>query len=136
MTGSAKSGTGLSRRQRRPPVSLALNPGYSLWCRPSGLGVSQEGDEQFTHLLRLLLLNPMAGAVDQVKANHPGAGARLHAFHSARRLIDAPIALPGNEHRRHVDGAAREGMHLRNALGIASATNPIALQGAGKAGPA
>src|SRR5215472_7088064 len=41
---------------------------------PGATPLPQEGDKQFAHLFRLLLLNPMAGAVQQVKANHLGAG--------------------------------------------------------------
>ena len=48
----------------------------------------------------------MPGTVQQMKAHHTGAGAVLHALHSARRLVDAPVAFACDKDRRHVDGAA------------------------------
>ena len=45
--------------------------------------VLQELCEQLRHLLRLLLLHPMAGAVHQMKAHHAGARGLLHALGGA-----------------------------------------------------
>ena len=44
--------------------------------------------------------------------------------------------MPRDEHRRHVDGAAREGLHLGDALGIGAAPHAIALKRAGELGAA
>src|SRR3989442_15889515 len=63
----------------------------------------KELHEQLAHLLRLLLLHPVPGALDEMAAHHARAGAFLHALDIAGDLIGAPIALAGDEHRRHVD---------------------------------
>src|SRR5262245_28497569 len=87
----------------------------------------QEPNEQFAHLLGLLLLHPMASAIEQMEADHAGAGLGLHRLDGAGCLIGATVALAADEHRRHVDGAAREGAHLGDALGIGAAPHAIAL---------
>src|SRR5215471_21408587 len=61
----------------------------------------QKRDEQLADLLRLLLLHPMPGAVDQVASHHTRACAQLHLLEIAGALISAPVAFPGDEDRRH-----------------------------------
>ena len=87
------------------------------------------------HLLRLFLLHPVPGPVQQMKAHHVRARAVPHFLHGARGLVDAPVALARDEHRRHIDGAAGEGVHLGDALGVRAAPHPIALKGAIETGP-
>jgi hypothetical protein len=67
-----------------------------------------------------------------VTAEHARACASLHALEGAGELIGAPVALAGDEQRRHVDGAAGENLELggENVLGAAA----IPLQAALKAG--
>src|SRR5262249_15999221 len=64
-----------------------------LFMAVAGGLVLQEPCEQLRHLLRLLLLHPMAGAVHQMKVHHAGARGLLHALGSARGLMDTPVAL-------------------------------------------
>src|SRR5215472_11117005 len=75
---------------------------------------SQKLDQQLAHALRLLLLHPMAGTLDQMTTQHPRAHAVLHPLEIAGALIGPPIAFSGDEHRRHVDGPAREQLQLDN----------------------
>ena len=44
--------------------------------------------------LGLLLLHPVAGAVDEMAGEHARASLLLHALEDARRLEDAPVARP------------------------------------------
>src|SRR5262249_50194605 len=76
------------------------------------LGPGKERQEEAHDLLRLLLLHPMAGAVDEVAAAHLGAGKLLHALDRPWRLVDPPIAAAGDEERRHVDGALGEDLEV------------------------
>jgi hypothetical protein len=94
--------------------------------------IAEELDQQAAHLFRLLLLHPMSGAVQQLEADHSRARRGAHAIDHAGRLVGAPITLPPDEHRRHVDAAARERAHLGLALGVGAAPHPIALQRAGE----
>src|ERR1700756_2769266 len=66
----------------------------------------QKLDQQLAYPLRLLLLHPMAGTVDQMAAQHPRARALLHSLEIAGTLVGPPIALAGDKHRRDVNGAA------------------------------
>src|SRR3954468_12605921 len=66
--------------------------------------VAQEIEQQRDDLLRLLLLHPVPGAVEQLTADHAGADL-LRAFESARRLVDPPVAHAADEDRWHVDRA-------------------------------
>src|SRR5712675_931168 len=66
--------------------------------------LAQEIEQQRNDLLRLLLLHPVPGAVEQLAADHAGADL-LRAFESARRLVDAPVAHSADEDRWHVDRA-------------------------------
>ena len=54
-------------------------------------GLLQELQQHVTNLLRLFLLYPMAGAVDQMTADHVRACGRLHCFEYAGALIGAPV---------------------------------------------
>src|SRR5688572_25808293 len=86
----------------------------------------QEVQQQPADRLGLLLLHPMAGAVEQVGADHTGAGGLLHALEGAGPLIDTPIALARDKDRRHVDRAA--GKQLQFALERARAARAIPVE--------
>src|SRR6266481_1484476 len=61
---------------------------------PSRLSLPlQKIDQQLIHPIRLLLLDPMPGAVDQMAAQHPGARALLHSLEIAGPLIGPPVAF-------------------------------------------
>src|ERR1700758_596830 len=60
--------------------------------------LAQEIEQQRNDLLRLLLLYPVPGAVEQLTADHAGADL-LRAFESARRLVDAPVARAADKDR-------------------------------------
>src|SRR5216683_2821467 len=93
----------------------------------------QKLDQQLTHSLRLFLLHPMPGSVDQMTAEHPRAGAILHALEIARALIGSPIAFSRNEHGRNIDGAARKQLKLRVIEALRP--GPIPMQSALETGP-
>ena len=80
---------GKQGKRVRHPTSKLVGSGFG--------GVAEELNEQRADDFGLLLLNPMAGAIDEVESHHVRARAVAHLVHRARRLIDAPIALP-----RHV----------------------------------
>src|SRR5437867_2960591 len=61
--------------------------------------VAQELYEQRAHVFRLLLLYPMPRSVHQMEAHHSRARGGPHFVHGSRSLIDAPVALPADEHR-------------------------------------
>ena len=67
-----------------------------------------EPQQQLADPLGLFLLHPMPGAVDQVTPYHTRARALLHPFKIARTLIGSPVAFPGYEEGRHLDGTARK----------------------------
>src|SRR5712671_1047503 len=92
----------------------------------------QKLDQQLAHPFRLFLLHPMPGAVDQMTAEHPRAGAIPHALEIARALIGSPIAFSCNEHGRDIDGAA--GKQLKLGIIEALRPGPIPLQSALEAG--
>src|SRR6185295_18642142 len=81
-------------------------------------GGLQKIEQQPVHRSGLLLLHPVAGAIDQLAAEHARAGARLHRLEVAGLLEHAPVAGAGDEQRRHVDRAAREGLQLADARRI------------------
>src|SRR5436190_7772817 len=85
----------------------------------------QEFEQVTGYLLRLLLLHPVPGALDEVAAGHSRAGALLHALEIARPLIDPPVALSCDKRRADVDRAAREELQLRDVLGTRRATVPV-----------
>src|SRR4029077_9683009 len=97
---------------------------------------AQKLNEQGAHHFRSLLLHPMSRAIEEMKSDHVSAGAVAHLVDCARRLIDAPIALPRDKLRGHVYGAARKGVHLSDASGIGATPHAIALQRASEASPA
>jgi len=57
------------------------------------LRMPKEFQQQASDLLRLFLLHPVPGALDQMTADHAGAGALLHRLIDARPLIGAPVLL-------------------------------------------
>src|SRR5690348_13331249 len=63
----------------------------------------------------------MAGAGDELRAAPARAGGAGHALERAWILVDAPIALAGDEAGGHVDGAAGIGLELgRSPAGAAA----------------
>src|SRR5882724_3209268 len=96
----------------RGRTPAAITSSTLLACRP-GL---QELHEQLAHFPRLLLLDPVPCPVQQMTAEHLRARLVLHLVHVTRSLIDAPVAFPRDEHRRHIDGAAGEYLQLGNVL--------------------
>src|SRR6185437_3180748 len=88
-------------------------------------GLGQELQEQPADLNRLLLLYPMAGALDQMAADHPAAIPGLHRFEHAGALIGAPVLLAGDESGGHVDAAARPGLHFRDESARRAAAIPL-----------
>src|SRR6516225_8182442 len=86
----------------------------------------QKLDHERAHPLRLLLLHPMAGAIDQMATQHSRARALLHPLEIAGPLVGPPIAFSRNEHRGHVDGPAGE--QLQFALVSALGPAPVPLQ--------
>src|SRR4051794_29486196 len=75
-------------RYRRLPACGQL----AGWC----VGRLQERQQQPTHFRRLLLLHPVAGAIDQMAADHVAAGGLLHGLEHAGTLIGAPVLLAGD----------------------------------------
>src|SRR6185369_7807065 len=55
-------------------------------------GGLQKIEQQPVHRSGLLLLHPVAGAIDQLAAEHARAGARLHRLEVAGLLEHAPVA--------------------------------------------
>ena len=66
-----------------------------------------EGEQERAEPNRLLLLDPVTGAVDQLDAAHPRRGLRSHQIERARRRKGAPIARPADEERRDIDRLGR-----------------------------
>src|ERR1700716_845452 len=69
-------------------------------------GLLQKLQQQVTNFLGLLLLHPVAGAIDQMTAEHARARACLHRFKDAGALISAPVLFARDEASGHVDTAA------------------------------
>src|SRR5262249_44702924 len=67
----------------------------------------------------------MAGAVDQMAADHVGAGTGLHRLEGAGKLVGSPVLLSRDETGRHVDGAARPGLLLRHESARGAAAIPL-----------
>src|SRR6266705_5210245 len=82
----------------------------------SSASLAQKRDQQPGHFRRSLLLHPMAGAVDEVTAEHASASAFLHRLIDAGALIGAPVLLAGDEAGGRVDAAARPGLQFRDEL--------------------
>src|SRR5579863_258778 len=93
--------------------------------RALALQLPQEIDQQPGDRLGLFLLHPVTGAVDQVTSPHVRARGSLHSFEIARPLVDPPIALSGDEERRHVDGSARKQLQLRIVTALGPGTVPV-----------
>jgi hypothetical protein len=71
-----------------------------------------ELQQQTTDFLGLLLLNPMSGTIDEMRAAPLSTSRCLHHLKSTGKLIHTPIALARNETRRHIDGAVRKRFKL------------------------
>src|ERR1700730_8072295 len=124
------SGASPRRSTSGPPCSV----NNTAFMVPSRLLLPlQELDQELAHPLRLLLLHPMAGAVDQMAAQHPGAGALLHPLEITGPLVVSPIAFPGDKDRRHADAPARE--QLQFALEPTPRAAAVPLQPALEPGP-
>src|SRR5437868_14761430 len=76
-------------------------------------GSVQELQQQPTHPIGLLLLDPVAGAVDEVYASDPRARALLHAVEGTWILIGPPVALAGHDHGRLIDGPSGKDLQVR-----------------------
>src|SRR6266581_999215 len=94
----------------------------------------QKFRQERAHPRRLLLLYAMAGAVDQMAAQHPRAQGVLHPLEITGTLICAPILFARDEDRGHVDRPAREQLQfggidaLRPApIPLQTALEPVAL---------
>src|ERR1051326_2554035 len=72
--------------------------------------LAHEIEQQRDDLLRLLLLHPVPGALEQLAADHAGADL-LCAFESPWRLVNAPVARAPDEDRWHVDRAPGKKLH-------------------------
>jgi hypothetical protein len=83
----------------------------------------QKFDEQLAHALGLLLLNPVARALDAMATQHPRARRILHALEAARDLIRPPVTLARDEDRGDVDRPAGEQLKLR----VVGARRPAAI---------
>src|SRR5438876_12050951 len=81
-------------------------------------------------MFRLLLLHPVASAIDQMTADHVAACARLHRLEDTGALMRTPVLLSRDEARRHVDGAAGEGLQfaVEGARGAAAIPLQSALE--------
>src|SRR5262245_54586545 len=88
--------------------------------------LGQEVEEDRTPHGRTILLHPMPGAIHEMAAAHVCHCVLLHRDHvSARALIDAPVALPRDEARRHVDGAAGEDLEVGGVASTRRASIPL-----------
>src|SRR6516164_171301 len=86
---------------------------------------SEKLDQQLAHPLRLLLLHPMAGAIDQMTAQHPRAHALLHPFKIAGTLVGSPIAFSCDEDRGDVNGSVREQLQFSDIDASRAAPVPL-----------
>src|SRR5438270_320698 len=89
------------------------------------LRLLEELQQQAANLRRLLLLHPVACAIDQMTADHLRACTRLHGLVNAGTLVSAPVLFPGNEARGHVDAAAGIGLELGTECAGGAATVPL-----------
>src|SRR5271163_2583187 len=125
------SGTSPTRSTSGPPCfvnSTAFIVSSSCLSLPM-----QKLDQERAHPLRLLLLHPMAGAIDQMATQHPRTRALLHPLEIAGPLVGPPITFSRNKHRGHVDGPAGE--QLQFAVVPALRPAPVPLQSTLKPGP-
>ena len=86
--------------------------------------VPQELQQQLGDGRRLLLLDPVPGAFDQVDAAHARARHALHVLQSAGSLIDAPVTGSSDEARGDVNGPTRE----QPQLGAVGRVRPDAIR--------
>src|SRR5476651_1050027 len=82
-------------RSRRSRVACIDSVIFLLLIAALGL-VPQKLFQQVADFLGLLLLHPVSRALDQMKADHLGAGALLHALRRTRELIGALVAFAGD----------------------------------------
>src|SRR5580765_7483296 len=78
----------------------------------------EKWQQQLQERLGLLLLYPVAGAVDEMGPDHARAERLLHGLECTRTLIDPPVAPAADEHRGHVDRPAREDLQLGRVLRV------------------
>src|SRR6516164_8031354 len=93
----------------------------------------QKLDQQRAHPLRLLLLHPMAGTIDQMATQNPPARTLLHPLEIAGTLVGPPIAFSRYEYRGHVNGSAGEQLQFAGGSGFRPA--PVPLQSTLEPGP-
>ena len=91
-----------------------------------------EGTQPLAQPNRLLLLNPVSGALDHLDAVQLGHRLRLHQIESARHRVTSPVLFTADEKRRHIDRPARKEAEfgVQGRVG----KDAISLQGALKAG--
>src|SRR4051794_40871982 len=94
-----------------------------LFCRD--LRPAEEFEQQPRDLLWLLLLHPMAGALDQMATHHARAGLGLHRLKHARALISPPVLLAGDKATGNINAAAGEGFKLGLERSGGSAAIPL-----------
>jgi hypothetical protein len=75
----------------------------------------------------------VARTVDEVHADHAGAGGLLHPLEGARILVRSPVAAPGDVHGRLIDCPAGEELDLGR---VAAAAAAVALESALEPGAA
>src|ERR1700730_3380398 len=109
-------------------ISPRCQTDHELMMNLTGLsfsGLFHELHQQAVNLLRLLLLHPVAGAVDQVTAEHAGAGRCLHCLIDAGTLICAPVLPARNKARGHVEAAAGIGFEFGSERARGAAAIPL-----------
>jgi putative intracellular protease/amidase len=87
-----------------------------------------EGTQPLAQPNRLLLLNPVSGALDHLDAVQLGRRLRLHQIESARRRVTSPVLFTADEKRRHIDRPARKEAEFRVQGRVGK--DAISLQGA------
>src|SRR5580700_10188961 len=112
-------------------AAFGLTPTQYRASRAVALSID-ELQQQTTDFFGLFLLNPMSSAIDEMRAPPLRTGQGLHPLKRARNLIDAPVALAGDETRRHIDGPAGKRLKLTD---IFAGEASIPLQAALKSGP-
>jgi hypothetical protein len=106
--------------------------GISLGVTPHRLPVEglsperlQEAEQRGDHRLGLLLLHPVAGAVDPVAATQVGQRTGLHGLVRPGHLEHPPVLAAGDEAGRHLDAPSAEQAQLRAVRRIDGAAVPL-----------
>src|SRR5262245_29146141 len=94
-------------------------------CRRTESAFTKEVCQQLDDSARLFLLDPMAGGLDEMTAAQARGGAGLHFFQPARHLKGTPVALAGDEERRHLNAATGENLLLGLEAPAGAAAIPV-----------